>query len=181
MIKAMKVLALLLGLAAVSPAALKTLHVQERGDYAGGRAYSSAGVYERITAVGTNDGGQTVSIEMIRPRDPAKGNGTLIVTGPGRTGSLEPLLAKGFHVLRIERPESADAIRDLLTFLRYGGKPLLLSDSRQFVKRVIAHVPKGSSALYLKGFDTEYKDAKQRSVVDAQHAAGIEKLVTEGQ
>jgi hypothetical protein len=176
----MRILALLTCFAATAPATLHTLHVQERGDYAGGKQFGSAGVYERITAVGTNESGQTVAIEMIRPRDPALGTETLVVLSSGGDAELLPLLQKGWHLVRIGNTQSADAIRDLLVFLRYGGKPLLLSDSRRFVKRVVAHVPSGAPPTYREGVSTDAKDAQNRRIVDELHTSELSTLADRG-
>jgi hypothetical protein len=177
----MRPIAALVCFAAAAPAALQTLHVQERGDYANARQFGEAGVYERITAIGTNEQGQTVSIEMIRPRDPAKGTQTLVVMGPGQTANLEPLMQKGMHLLRIENAQSPEAIRDLLGFLRYGGKPLLLSDSRRFVKQVLAHVPANAHAGFRKAVDPAFRDPENRQVVDKQHTSDLKALAASGQ
>ena len=88
--------------AVVSQAALDRIHVEERTDVLGGRSFGSAGPYERITgkahfAVDPNLPANRIVVDlekaprnpagrvefsadfyMLKPRDPAKGNGTVL-------------------------------------------------------------------------------------------------------
>ena len=68
---------------------------------------------------------------------PTQGNGALILL-TGKSQANPDLMQKGYIVLRIKTSDAA-AIRELVSFLRYGGgpEPFLLGDQKRFVKRAI--------------------------------------------
>jgi len=104
-------LAGLVFLAAVSTqAAVRTVHVVERADVLEGRSFGKSGPYEKIVARAwftldpklpanrvirdldlavTNETGQvefSADVYVLKPRDPAKGNGTILLEVPNRGG-----------------------------------------------------------------------------------------------
>ncbi|HYP15230.1 MAG TPA: hypothetical protein VEQ63_14975 [Bryobacteraceae bacterium] len=147
-------------------AALSTMYVDQRLDYKNGASFANAGPYEQIRATATLADGATAKVEMLKPRDPSKGNGTLFyATAPGPTE--QSLLEAGFTVLRIEGNPPA-AIRDVVAFLRYGGQNHLLGDQSRFLKRFIAFGP-GDNAKTFAFMVKEgmAKDEKNRKLFDA--------------
>ena len=144
--------------------ALTKLYVDERTDYRGGAAFAKAGPYERITANAFSGESSTPAlIEVLKPREPTKGNGTLLYV-IGKGPHEKALLEAGFIILRVTG-DSPAAVRDVIEYLRYGGTGiLLLSDQRRFVKRTIAFAS-GPDAVKLAefskgGFTTGEKDRK---------------------
>jgi hypothetical protein len=99
----MRLILALLAAAALSPAALHRIYVDERTDVLNGQSFGSAGPYERITGrahflvdpdlpanriiadidkAPRNDEGKvefSADIYILKPRDPAKGNGTALL------------------------------------------------------------------------------------------------------
>ena len=95
-------------LAAIAHPAVQRLYVKERSDIAGGASFGSAGPYERIAATAvfridpklkqnrgivdldlapTDPEGLvefTADVLILKPRDPAKGNGTALIDVPNR-------------------------------------------------------------------------------------------------
>jgi hypothetical protein len=130
-------------IAAAAPGALNKLYVDERTDYKDGASFAKAGPYERITAnafYGPNDA--TAHFEMLKPREPRNGNGTLLyIIGLGP--NEQALLEAGFTILRM-RKHSPEALRDVVSYLRFG-RPgiLLLSDQRNYIKRAVAFASGG--------------------------------------
>ena len=147
--------------------ALTKLYVDERTDYKQGVSFSNAGPYERITANAfSGDSTTPAFIDVLKPRDPAKGNGTLLYV-IGKGPDEKALLEAGFIVLRV-RGDSPAAVRDVVEYFRYGGPGiLLLSDQRRFVKRTIAFASgrdaQKLAALAQGGFT---KGDKDRNVFD---------------
>jgi hypothetical protein len=134
-------------LAAIAQPAVQRLYVKERSDVAGGASFGSAGPYERIAATAvfridpklkqnrgivdvdlapTDPEGLvefTADVLILKPRDPAKGNGTALIDVPNRgrmlaismfnrgSGSLDPqtaqelgdgfLMQQGFTVVSV--------------------------------------------------------------------------------
>lgn len=100
----------LLVAAASAQAAVRTVHVVERADVLDGRSFSRSGPYEKIVARAwfsvdpklpanrmirdldlavTNAAGQvefSADVYVLKPRDPAKGNGTVLLEVPNRGG-----------------------------------------------------------------------------------------------
>jgi hypothetical protein len=116
---------------------LKHIYVDQRLDVEKGKAFGSAGPYERITGWAVYDPSVRVEMEYLKPRDPAKGNGALVLIS-GRTGSQGTLMQKGYTVLQVKTGDAA-AVRELVSFLRYGGGPdaFLLGDQHHFLKRAV--------------------------------------------
>src|SRR3954447_13126781 len=119
-------------------AALQTLHVIERTDYENGKAFGAAGPYERIVAKATYADGEVTTVAVLKPRDPAKGNGTLVVIASPDI-PVPPLVDGGYTVLQVPDPNRSN-VGDMIAFLRYDGSPFLLGDQRRFLKRTIAVV-----------------------------------------
>jgi len=122
-------------------------YVDQRGDYAGGKNFGAPGIYEFITTKVVTDAG-TGSAEVIKPRDPKLGNGTLIldVNGKGKLTPPEGTLSTGVTIVRLTWPDAASlnaAVTEITDFLKYKGGPMLLGDQRQFLKKAVA-VDRGS-------------------------------------
>lgn len=146
--------------------ALNKLYVDERTDYRDGASFGNAGPYERITAnafYGTSD--TAAHIELLKPREPAKGNGTLLYV-IGRGPAEKALLEAGFSLLRM-RKHDPNAVRDVVGFFRYGGGPgiLLLTDQRRFQKRFVAFAS-GADVQQLAAMAPLNQDEKGRNVFD---------------
>jgi hypothetical protein len=143
---------------------LTKLHVDERTDYKQGISFANAGPYERITANAfSGDSNTPTHIDVLKPREPTKGNGTLLYI-IGKGPDEKALLEAGFIILRV-RGDNPAAVRDVVEYFRYGGTGiLLLSDQRRFVKRTIAFAsgPDVSKLAELAkgGFTTGEKDRK---------------------
>ena len=118
--------------------ALTKLYVDQRTDHNEGASFGNAGPYERITANAfSGDSTTPVHIDVLKPRDPKSGNGTLLYI-IGRGPDEKALLEAGFTILRVQA-DNATAVRDVVEYFRYGAQGiLLLSDQRRFVKRAIA-------------------------------------------
>ena len=110
--------------------ALTKLYVDERTDY-------GAGPYERITANAFSGDSTPAHIDVLTPRDPKSGNGTLLYI-IGKGPDEKALLEAGFTLLRV-KGDSTAAVRDVVEYFRYGVPGiLLLSDQRRFIKRAVA-------------------------------------------
>ncbi len=119
--------------------AVETLYFDQRTDYEGGKSFGTAGPYERIVAKATFTGGAMSTVDVLKPRDPAKGNGTLVLLmAPGVP--MASLVEGGFTILQVI-PPTRDASRDMVAFLKYLGSPFLLGDQKKFLKRAISIVP----------------------------------------
>lgn len=148
-------------------------YVGERTDWENGRAYGNAGPYELITSrVVTNAGeGQT---EVLKPRDPAKGNGVLLVEINPRSKRQysDEELDRGTTFLRLmwKDPGTMQAgVREVVLFLKLTGGPFLLGDQRRFLKRVIY----AGDRDWLQHFVAagHNKDEKERALFDASMPA----------
>jgi hypothetical protein len=146
---------------------LTKLYVDERTDYKDGVSFGSAGPYERITANAfSGDSATPAHIELLKPRQPTKGNGTLLYI-IGKGPDEKALLEAGFMILRV-RDDKPDAVRDVIEYFRYGGTGiLLLSDQKRFVRRTIAFAS-GPDARKLAGLAQGgfTKGDKDRKVFD---------------
>ncbi len=133
----MRVAALGLLLASLCFATLEHVYVDQRQDFANGKEFGSAGPYERITGWAVYDKARKVEMEYLKPRQPTQGNGALILL-TGKSQTNPDLLQKGYILLRLKTSDP-DAIRELISFLKYGGgpEPFLLGDQKRFVKRAI--------------------------------------------
>lgn len=133
----MRLIVVALAAAILCSAALKHLYVDQRQDVKNGQAFGSAGPYERIVAKAIYDSPVNATIECLKPRDPSKGNSGLVLL-TGKSGMPEALMQRGYTLLRLNSADSA-ALRDLVSFLRYGGGPegFLLGDQKRFLKRAI--------------------------------------------
>ena len=106
----LRILGIVLLTTATLDAAVKTVHVEERGDVLEGRSFGKTGPYEKIQARAwftldpklaanrairdldlavTNESGQlefSADVYVLKPRDPAKGNGVILLEVPNRGG-----------------------------------------------------------------------------------------------
>ena len=130
----------LLGLlgVALSFGTLNHIYIDQRQDVEKGKDFGAAGPYERIVASAVYQPEVKIEIEYIKPRNPAKGNGGLVLL-TGKSGNPEPLMERGYSILHMKTGDAA-AIREMVSFLRFGGgpEPFLLGDQKRFIKRAIA-------------------------------------------
>ena len=122
---------------AVSKAALDHLYVENRTDYEKGKDFGAGGAYEFLEGTAVV-GGTRIAYDYLKPRDPVKANGALVVTS-GKTGIRDAdLLRRGYTLLRMQTGDAA-AIREFVSYLRYGAQvpTFVLADQRRFIKRVI--------------------------------------------
>jgi hypothetical protein len=133
----MRVVAFGLFLAVVSFGALQHIYVDRREDVEKGKAFGAAGPYERITGWAIYEPQVKIEMEYLKPRQPTQGNGALVLL-TGKSGTYPDLMQKGFILIRLQTGD-AEAIREMISFLRYGGGPeaFLLGDQKRFVKRAI--------------------------------------------
>jgi hypothetical protein len=163
----MRVLPVGILIAAAAFGGLTKLYVDERTDYKQGATFGNAGPYERITANAFSGESTTPTwIEVLKPREPAKGNGTLLYI-IGKGPDEKALLEAGFILLRVRGDDPA-AVRDVVEYFRYGGTGiLLLSDQRRFVKRTIAFASgRDAQKLAALGQGGFTKGEKDRDVFD---------------
>ena len=123
--------------AVLSFGALTHIYVDQRQDFEKGKEFGSAGPLERITAWAVYGPENKVPIDYVKPRMPDKANGALVLL-TGKSAMPRPLLEQGYSVLRMDTSDPA-AIRDLISYLRYGGEvpTFLLADQRRVIKRAI--------------------------------------------
>jgi hypothetical protein len=130
---------MLLGMAAavLSFGALTHIYVDQRQDFEKGKPFGQAGPLERITGWAVFSPDTKVAIEYLKPRMPANANGALVLL-TGKAGMPKELMEQGYSLLRADTTD-ANAIRDLITYLRYGGQvpTFLLADQRRVIKRAI--------------------------------------------
>jgi hypothetical protein len=163
-IEAMRVLALGILTSTLTFGSLTKLYVDERIDYKGGINFANAGPYERITANAfSGESATPTHIEVLKPREPTKGNGTLLYV-IGKGPAEKALLDAGFIILRVRGDDPA-AARDVVEYFRYGAPGiLLLSDQRRFVKRTIVFASGSDveklAALAKGGFTTGEQNRK---------------------
>lgn len=145
--------------------------VEQRLDFQDGKTFGKAGPYELIVTravTGVGEGRVTV----LKPRDPALGNGTfLFELNPKRQQpSGDPAqMEQGVTWVEMTWRNAAtapQAVQEVLNFLRVTGGPMLLGDQPRFVKKVIAvnadsWLPKFNEAGLNKG-------AKDRVLIDGQ-------------
>lgn len=162
---AMRLLLLPVAISVTAWAGLTSLYMEERTDHKNGASFANVGPYEHIKARATLSDGAVAEMTMLKPRDPKKGNGTLLYMvseGPSETALLEA----GFTVVRLEGNPPA-AIRDVIGFLRYGGPNLFLGDQSGVLKRFAAFAAGGDAKVFdfmvKQGFA---KDEKSRKIFD---------------
>lgn len=158
----MRVVLVVLLTAAFAFGTLNHIFVEQRLDVDKGRDVGAPGPYERIVASAVYEPSVKVGIDYLKPRDPAKGNGALVVL-TGKAGDLQALMPRGYTVLQMKTGDAA-AIREMVTFLRYGGGPdaLLLGDQRRFLKRaILVGDPTTLESILLTN-----EDAKNRRLID---------------
>ncbi|MBC7928476.1 MAG: hypothetical protein H7039_22770 [Bryobacteraceae bacterium] len=143
-------------------------YVDQRTDYEKAKEYGGAGPYELVLAKVVTSSGEGRA-EILKPRDPQKGNSTMVleVNGKGRLSAPESALQAGSTIVRLTWPDTASrqsGIADVVSFLRYDGGPMLMGDQRRFIKRVVA-VDNGP---WLGEFvaSAKNKDAKGRVLIE---------------
>lgn len=139
-------------------------YVDRREDYERGREFGNAGPYERITARVAADSGEGIA-EVLKPRDPARGNGTLLLeVNPTSKLSRRPRdLEQGFTFVTLtwQDPATLQAgVREMVMFLKVTGGPMLLGDQPRFLKRAIVA---GDRSVIGSGPNA---DAKGRTLID---------------
>ena len=171
---------LLVGLLAVAACCADTrFYVDQRGDFANGNSFGAPGIFEVITAKVVTDAG-TGRVEVIKPRDPAKGNGTLIldVNGKGKSAPPSSVLESGVTIIRLTWPDAKslpDGVKEIVTFFKYTGGPMLLGDQRRFLKKAVV-VENGP---WVKEFvkSGRNNDAKGRPLLDGSLSAADAKAL----
>jgi hypothetical protein len=164
----MRVVAALLLAAAYCFGTLNHIYVDQRLDVEKAKDFGAAGPYERIVASAVYEPGVKIAMDYLKPRDPAKGNGAIVLL-TGGSGNLQPLMHRGYTVLRMKTGDAA-AIREMITFLRYGGGPdaLLLGDQRRFLKRaILVGDPTTIESILLTN-----EDSKKRRLIDGLIVTG---------
>lgn len=134
--ESMRIAVISLLCAGLCAGAVKTLYVQERTDYENGKDSGSPGPYEHIVAKATLSDGSVGIVDVLKPRDPARGNQTLVLVMAPEIPAGE-LVQRGYTILRVAEHEP-NIIRAVISFLRYDGSPFLLGDQPKFLKHAIA-------------------------------------------
>ena len=154
-------------------------YVDQRGDFANGKSLGAPGIYEVITAKVVTEAG-IGRVEVIKPRDPAKGNGTFILDVNGKRKSAPPaaVLESGVTLIRLTWPDAKslpDGVKEIVTFFKYTGGPMLLGDQRRFLKKAVV-VENGP---WVKEFvkSGRNNDAKGRPLLDASLSAADAKAL----
>jgi hypothetical protein len=118
-------------------------YIEERSDYNKAAEFGQAGPYEHITARAVTDAGEG-HVDVMKPRDPSKGNGTLIFRlnpKQKRRPLKSDLLSQGYTFADLtwkDRATSLEGVHAVLNFLKVTGGPMLLGDQPRFIKRVLA-------------------------------------------
>lgn len=148
-------------------------YVDQRGDYSSGREFGSAGVYELITAKVVTGSGQGQA-EVLKPRDPAKGNHTFLLDVNGkRSPAPDTFLSGGTTLIRLrwsDKQTLAAGVKEILEFLKYQGGPMLLGDQSRFLRRAVVVDDGQWVAEFLKAGNN--KDEKGRPLLDASLRSG---------
>ncbi len=116
-------------------------YVDQRLDWSKGQGFGQAGPYEYISARVVTDAGEG-RVELLKPRDPKYGNGTLEldVNGKGKFGASNAVLETGVTLMRLSWPDASSmqsGLAEVLNFMKYTGGPMLLGDQRRFLKRAV--------------------------------------------
>lgn len=160
---------LLCVLGALSCCAETRFYVDQRGDWANGKSFGSAGIYEFITARVVTDAGEGRA-EVLKPREPKLGSGVLVVevNGKGKLGAPDAALEAGQTIVRLAWRDAgtvAMGVSQIVNFLRYTGGPMLLGDQSRFLKKKAVLVDNGPWVAQFVASDRN-KDAKGRVLVD---------------
>jgi hypothetical protein len=143
------------------------LFVERREDFERGKSFGAPGPYEFIAARVVSDAGEG-RVEVLKPRDPAKGNGTMLFAVNSKTANRDQaLLEQGHTFVSLQWKDQATMLRgvhELVAFLKLTGGPMLLGDQRRFLKRALAaHADKWLPAFKDKGLNN---DEKGRTLFD---------------
>ncbi|MDZ4802538.1 MAG: hypothetical protein SGI92_30635 [Bryobacteraceae bacterium] len=149
-------------------------YVDQRTDWSKAAAFGQAGPYELITARVVTDAGEG-RIEMLKPRDPKLGNGTLEleVNGKGKFGGSNKTLETGVTMMRLTWSNASTleaGVAEIVDFLKFTGGPMLLGDQRRFLKKAVLV----DNAKWVAEFliSAKNKDAKGRPLVDTTTGRG---------
>lgn len=156
-------------LSAVACRSETRFYVNQRTDYEKGKTFGNAGVYEFIDAKVVTGAGQGRA-DVLKPRDPATGNGTfvLIVNGSGKLQAPESTLNSGVTIVRLMWPDTKSlesGVSEVVSFLRYDGGPMLLGDQKRFLKRAIVLDDQPWVSAFLRS--GKNADPKGRPLLDA--------------
>jgi hypothetical protein len=144
--------------------------IEERTDYQNAKPFGTAGPYEFIIARALTDAGEG-RIEVLKPRDPAKGNGTFIfeLNAKQKVARSNHLLEAGHtfvHLMWKDPATAAQGVHHVLNFLRATGGPMLLGDQPRFAKRLLAaNASSWLPAFIEKGLN---KGARDRTLIDGE-------------
>lgn len=134
---------MILGLLAAAACLADTrFYVNDRGDFQNGQQFGKAGVYEFIVARLAAEAGEGWA-EVLKPRDPALGNGTVVIKVNPPKGKYAPpveALNSGVTLITLTWKDAATlqaGVAELVNFLKYKGGPMLLGDQRRFLKRAV--------------------------------------------
>lgn len=160
--------ALLISSAVLAGAALENVYVENRTDYEKGKDFGSGGAYELLEGTALV-GGTRIPFDYLKPRDPVKANGTLLVTSGTTSARDSDLMQRGYTFLRMQTGDAA-AIREFVSYLRYGAQipTFVLADQRRFIKRAVfvGDAKSTESAIFTNA------DAKSRPYFDAAVVTG---------
>lgn len=165
----------LLSLLAVLACGAETrFYVDQRLDWSKGAAFGQAGPYEYISARVVTDVGEG-RVEMLKPRDPKFGNGTLEleVNGKGKFGASDKMLETGVTLMRMTWTNASTlqaSVAEIVNFLKFKGGPMLLGDQRQFLKKAVLVDNAGWVDEFLRS--GKNKDPKGRALVDTTTGRG---------
>jgi hypothetical protein len=120
-----------------SAAALDNVYVENRTDYQKGKDFGAGGAYEMLEGT-VLVGGTRIPFDYLKPRDPVKANGTLLVTSGKASARDNNLIQRGYTFLRMQTGDAA-AIREFVSYVRYGApiQTFVLADQRRFIKRAV--------------------------------------------
>jgi hypothetical protein len=121
----------------LASAALDNVYVENRTDYEKAKEYGTGGAYELLEGT-VLVGGTRIPFEYLKPRDPVKANGILLVTSGKMSARDNDLMLRGYTFLRMQTGDAA-AIREFVSYLRYGAQiqTFVLADQRRFIKRAV--------------------------------------------
>lgn len=118
-------------------------YVEQRTDFHNGKAYGEAGPYELIVARTVTGAGEG-QLRYLKPRDPAKGSGTMLFVLEKTANITMPedpsLYEAGYIFAAMTWPDEKSRIaglKEVMNFLRVTGGPMLLGDQPRFIKRAI--------------------------------------------
>jgi hypothetical protein len=128
---------LLISSAVLAGAAIENVYVENRTDYQKGKDFGTGGAYELLEGTALV-GGTRIPFDYLKPRDPVKANGILLVTSGKTSPRDNDLMQRGYTFLRMQTGDAA-AVREFVAYVRYGASipTFALADQRRFIKRVV--------------------------------------------